>query len=158
MYPHSQTLQELQMLSPGRHRQSLTATLEFWHKEWLLKLENKEINIVRSGAGVSRSKAVWNFFENSSVFVEQGFPYQASIRVKDEEGAEDQAEEEVDQVDVGGGAPHVDQHLYDDKCKCKCKCKCKQHLDDDKCKLVKLSPRRGSLVTLTLAQECSTRH
>ena len=73
--------------------------------------------------------------------MEQGFPYQASIRVKDEEGAEDQAEEEVDQVDVGGGAPHVDQHLY-----------------DDKCKLIKLSPRRRPLVTLTLAQECSTRH
>ena len=116
-------------------------TLEFVHKEWLLKLENKEINIVRSGAGVSRSKAVWNFFENSSVFVEQGFPYQASIRVKDEEGAEDEAEEEIDQVDVGHGAAHVNQHL-----------------DDDKCKLIKLSPRRGSLVTLTLAQECSTRH
>ena len=47
--------------------------------------------------------------------MEQGFPYQASIRVKDEEGAEDQAEEEVDQVDVGHGAAHVDQHLLDEK-------------------------------------------
>ena len=60
------------------------------------------------------SKAVWNFSENSSFYAKQGFPYQASIWVKDEEGAEDDAEEEVDQVDVGGGAPDVDQHLYDD--------------------------------------------
>ena len=107
----------------------------------------KEFDIVRSGhfcniflkkigRGVRRSKAVWNFSENSSFYVEQGFPYQASIWVKDEEGAEDDAEEEVDQVDVGGGAPDVDQHLY-----------------DDKCKLIKLSPRRRPLVTLTLARE-----
>ena len=54
------------------------------------------------------------FSENSSFYAKQGFPYQASIWVKDEEGAEDDVEEEVDQVDVGGGAPDVDQHLYDD--------------------------------------------
>ena len=50
--------------------------------------------------------------------MEQGFPYQASIRVKDEEGAEDEAEEEVDQVDVGGGVPDVDEHLKDVKHVC----------------------------------------
>ena len=79
--------------------------------------------------------------------VERGFPYQASIRVKDEEGAEDEAEEEVDQVDVGGGVPDVDQHLYDDK-----------YDHYRQYKLIKLSPHRRSLVTLIQAQECSTRH
>ena len=35
--------------------------------------------------------------------------YQASVRVKDEEGPEDEGEEKVDGVDVGGGVAHVDQ-------------------------------------------------
>ena len=34
--------------------------------------------------------------------------YQASVRVKDEEGAEDEAEEEIDGVDVGDGVPDQD--------------------------------------------------
>ena len=34
--------------------------------------------------------------------------YQASVRVKDKEGAEDKAEEEVDGVDVGDGVPDQD--------------------------------------------------
>ena len=77
----------------------------------------KEFNIVRSGqfCNIFRGVRLFETFsENSSCYAKQGCPYQASIWVKDEEGAEDDAEEEVDQVDVGGSAPDVDQHLYDD--------------------------------------------
>ena len=40
--------------------------------------------------------------------------YQASVGVEDKEGPEDEAEEEVDGVDVGRGVPHVDQHPAED--------------------------------------------
>ena len=46
--------------------------------------------------------------------MERGFPYQASIRVKDEEGAEDEAEEEVDKVDVAGDVADVDEDPAED--------------------------------------------
>ena len=37
--------------------------------------------------------------------------YQASIRVKDKKGAEDEAEEEVDHEDVGSGVARKDEYL-----------------------------------------------
>ena len=40
--------------------------------------------------------------------------YQASVRVEDEEGPEDEAEEELHRVDVGGGVAHVDQQPAED--------------------------------------------
>ena len=40
--------------------------------------------------------------------------YQASVRVKDEEGPKDEAEEEVDGVDVAGGVAGVDEQPAED--------------------------------------------
>ena len=40
--------------------------------------------------------------------------YQASVRVKDEEGSEDEGEEEVDGVDVAGGVADVDEQAAED--------------------------------------------
>ena len=50
----------------------------------------------------------------SECFVVDQVHYQASVGVKDEEGPEDEAEEEVDGVDVGRGVPHVDQQPAED--------------------------------------------
>ena len=44
-----------------------------------------------------------------SVKFDKASNYQASVRVKDEEGPEDEREEKVDGVDIGGCVTHVDQ-------------------------------------------------